>query len=570
MSLPSRTLFLVLAALFPAGCSPAGTGGSGGGSGDRGPDAPGDPAETTTLFDADHVISVEIQIDANDWGRLRQEGRSLVEATAGCEDPTFSFTCFTATITVDGLELEQVAVQKKGFLGSLSVNRPSLKLNFGKYVPGRTLAGSKRMTLNNDRQDRSHTHQCMSYDLFRAAGLAAPRCSFARVIVNGEDLGIYSHVEAVKKPFLARNFSSDAGNLYEANAGADFHPALIDRYERKTNETSAGGGPPDRSDLDQVAQALEANDDGLYDALSQVIDMDQFLSFWAMEVIAGHWDGYSGDRNNHYLYRDPTTERFSLIPWGTDGTFTDDHPFLGALPASVYAWGAIANRLYDYPPTRESYRQRLGELLDATWDEEALLAEVDRIGTLTSADATALEMQRTFIGQRGEEIRNELASAAPAWPHDLSLSIRQCQDFAAISGTFAASWGSAGDLQASPTSSLDFELGGVTPSIISYHSAAGFEEEQTNHLGSPTVNIYGATGLTSGYLVVLVAAAPQFTVGEVSFHGFETFGYLVRVFSGSYTVLGYIGAGTVVFDQADTTPGAPVTGIFSGLLVDGL
>ena len=42
--------------------------------------------------------------------------------------------------------------------------------------------------------------------MFEKAGLPAPRCNFARVSMNGEDLGIYVHVEPVKKAFLRDNF----------------------------------------------------------------------------------------------------------------------------------------------------------------------------------------------------------------------------------------------------------------------------------------------------------------------------------------------------------------------------
>ena len=88
----------------------------------------------------------------------------------------------------------------------------------------------------------------MAYALFRAAGLVAPRCNHAHVVVNGQDLGIYTHVEAIKKPFLARHFTSDDGNLYEGNARADFAPALQVRYERKTNELDEQG---QREDADE-------------------------------------------------------------------------------------------------------------------------------------------------------------------------------------------------------------------------------------------------------------------------------------------------------------------------------
>ena len=47
---------------------------------------------------------------------------------------------------------------------------------------------------------------CMAYHIFASAGLPTPRCNFATVAVNGENLGLYVHVESMKTAFLERNF----------------------------------------------------------------------------------------------------------------------------------------------------------------------------------------------------------------------------------------------------------------------------------------------------------------------------------------------------------------------------
>ena len=67
---------------------------------------------------------------------------------------------------LDGEIVEEVGVRKKGFLGSMDTERPSLKIKFGEYVEGQELQGLKRMTLNNSRQDPSLLRQCLAYGLF--------------------------------------------------------------------------------------------------------------------------------------------------------------------------------------------------------------------------------------------------------------------------------------------------------------------------------------------------------------------------------------------------------------------
>ena len=235
----------------------------------------------------------------------------------GCASE-FEYSRFKATVSVDGKILEDVLARKKGFLGSLSASRPSFKLNFDELRPGRRHYGLERMTLNNNLQDSSNTHTCMAYELFREAGVAAPRCNFARVSINGKDLGIYSHVESIKKAFIGRNFGNDTGNLYEAQI-ADFGENLKENFQLKTNREIN-----DRSDLSAVVSALTATDENLPSLLSQVVDLDAFITFWAAEAVIGHWDGSTSNANNYFIYNNPDNGLFYYIPWGTDAALEQD------------------------------------------------------------------------------------------------------------------------------------------------------------------------------------------------------------------------------------------------------
>jgi spore coat protein H len=143
------------------------------------------------LFDPERLLHVKIAMDPAEYDVLRYEGRSLPQVFSGCS-AGYEYSHFEATVTVDGKSYERVDIRKKGFFGSLSATRPSFKLNFGTHKPDREIYSMTRLTLNNNRQDPGNTHQCLTYGLFRKAGLGASRCNFARVTLNGEDLGIYT------------------------------------------------------------------------------------------------------------------------------------------------------------------------------------------------------------------------------------------------------------------------------------------------------------------------------------------------------------------------------------------
>jgi SAM-dependent methyltransferase len=202
-------------------------------------------------------MEVVIEMAPGDFDALRHQSRSLLAMLGeGCQDgPNANpYTYFPATVTVDGNRLEMSAVRKKGFLGSASLSKPSLKISFDELVPGREFSGVEGLTLNNSKQDPSLLKTCLALKMFRDAGVPASRCSLAHVTLNGADLGIYMNVEPMTKRFLARHFVDNTGNLYEGQL-SDLRPGFTATYEKKTNT-----GDPDRSDLDGLTTALMAAD----------------------------------------------------------------------------------------------------------------------------------------------------------------------------------------------------------------------------------------------------------------------------------------------------------------------
>ena len=398
------------------------------------PETPSDEPEETDPSDAyfamDRVLEVTIQIAEEDWDTLRHQTRTFEDLMAEIERYRLSrpfasiYEWFPATVTIDGETHTEVGVRKKGFLGSQSDTKPSLKLRYDKYVDGQSLGGvMQRMTLNNSIQDPSMINTCLSYQVFAAAGLPTPRCNFATVTVNGKNLGLYIHLEELKKPFLARHFDSAKGNLYEGTI-SDFTPEYRGTLEKKTNEDA-----DDWSDVESVVAALRDPSDAGLEALGEIVDLDRFLTFWATEVLVGHWDGYTGDRNNYHFYREPD-DSFVFLPWGTDDTFhlkDDPNPFdnISNPPPSVLALSAIPNRLYNHPEWRAKYAARMKEILDTAWDEDALLASVDEMAAIVAEHALPAEKAkaakdtervRKFILKRRGEILADLTPDAPDWP----------------------------------------------------------------------------------------------------------------------------------------------------------
>ncbi len=284
-----------------------------------------------SFYDIANVPTIRITLAPADWEALRTQ--QPAGGTCNFEFTGDRYTWFTASeVRISGSTFPagetvftNVGIKKKSFCGSISSTVPCLKLDFGKFRSANTalaesLIGTRFLTLNNSVQDPSLIRQALGYKLFQLAGLPNSRCNFAKVFVNGIQVSVfYVNVEPIRERYIERNFANNlSGNLYELEVGDDFLAARIPFIDVESLSRF-----DDKKDLTLAAQTIATN--GLTGA-AQVVDMAQFIRVYAMEFLLKHWDGYTQNRNNTYLYNDvaavanPTTSnvKFKLIPWGLD------------------------------------------------------------------------------------------------------------------------------------------------------------------------------------------------------------------------------------------------------------
>ena len=387
------------------------------------------------LFPTDRVLDVQITVSDKDWDSIRHQARDFRSALherrkeAPIDSP---YTYVNASVTIDGVEFPEVGLRKKGFLGSLNTERPSLKIKLNHIDKNGGIEGLTNLTLNNNQQDVSLVSQFMGYALFNAADSPAPRCAYARVKVNGVNLGIYSHVETVRRSLLERAFGNSNGTLYEGPY-VDFYEGWEGSFEHKT-----GAYEPGREKIGQLITALQRDDEDIEQAIGELVHLDSFYTFWALEGLLGFWDGYSGNSNNYFFYLNPETDKFHFIPWGADSLFVkfSKLEYNPRAPISVKTQGLIAHKLYQLEAGRERYTETLRRIMNRHWIESELLAQLDRIEALVTPNliepqlsfydedrrqkegytyAQSLDETRKFIRHRRAELLEETADGMPEW-----------------------------------------------------------------------------------------------------------------------------------------------------------
>lgn len=375
-----RALFLLLAIAGVYSC------GSGPASSDSGTDAasvdaasPSPASRQSEFFDSAVVQDIELEIDPVDLDKMIAALPTLISVPA-----TFRWRDTVLT---------QVGVRYKGNSSSSPNQRfkRSFFVDFDAIVPRQKFEGLRSVALDNGVQFGSLFSERLITDVLREIGVPASRANYARLDLNGQYIGLYVNVERINKSFLKLNFASDEGNLYkcdEGGPGANLayqgdDPTAYEAFEAKTNELSADG-----SDLVAFIRALDMTADAdVAEMLATNFEVDAFLRMTAVFVLAGAFDQYTGfQAHNYYLYRDPTTLRFSYLPWDLDVGFADNA--FGHVPV-IDGWNAayplpvvprpLLERMLQQSALLETYRRYAADYLERHFEPELLGARLDAL-----------------------------------------------------------------------------------------------------------------------------------------------------------------------------------------------
>lgn len=321
-------------------------------------------------------------------------------------------TFVRATVQSEGKTYEGVAVRIKGSVGSFRPlgDKPALTLDFGKFEAGRTFHGLDKIHLNNSVEDSGYMNELVGTEVFRGAGIPAPRVGHAVVTLNGRRLGLYVLKEGVGGSFLRAWFQRPEGAIYDSDWGRDVDERMKDHSVARSRERA------DR--LRRVAAAaLESDPKRVWDRLEECVDMERFLTFMAVEIAICHKDGYSMAKNNFRIYDDPGNGKAVFLPHGMDQLFGRfDTPWQPQMA------GLVARAAMRAPEGPRKLKERLGALCAKEFDGERLAARVRAAvaglrPSLTSREYADLRREAEALTERmrkrGRWLREELAKPEP-------------------------------------------------------------------------------------------------------------------------------------------------------------
>jgi spore coat protein CotH len=335
-----------------------------------------------------------------------------------------SETYMKCNVTIDGSLYPDAGVR---FKGNSSYNGPGqkkpFKLDLEEFVDGQTHDGLKQLSLNNGFKDPSFLREKLALDFMNQHGIAAPRCTFSRLYLNGQFWGLYSVVEDVGKTFLKQRFGNKGGNLFKGDPHGsltwkgDQQANYLGDYELKTNETAN-----DWSDLIALLDALNnASDADLPGELGAVFNLEGWYGYWAVHNMFVNLDSYVGSGHNYYIYHNEDTGRFEFIAWDENEAFGNfkmnlTQQQLLSLPFThipqPFDQRPLMNRLLQNAGMKQAYADRYCELLQ-DFSNEAMDARIDSLADLIRPHVYEDTKKTTTNDQFEQNLSEDLSLPSP-------------------------------------------------------------------------------------------------------------------------------------------------------------
>jgi spore coat protein H len=345
------------------------------------------------LFWSNSVHRLRLEIAPKDLESLRHDTRGFVRAQVFEGERAYG----------------AVAVRLRGGVGSFRPidDKPGFTLDFDRFQSGQRFHDLRRIHLNNSVEDPSYCHEWVGSELFRQAGVPAPRVSHASLELNGRRLGLYVLKEGFTEDFLSCYFKKVGGDLYEPGEGHDVNQRL------KRNSVNAPQNNPGA--LENLGRAvLEENAQKRHLLLSQTLDLDEFTRFMSLEIILCHRDGYCLARNNFRVYENGETKKILFFPAGMD-------QLLGSpeLPAQPQMSGLVARALLATEEGRSLYRRTFSEMYSQVINSKYITNNIDVVLARIHPVLTSAEFRET---QRGAALLKERFSQRCEFIHNLFVN----------------------------------------------------------------------------------------------------------------------------------------------------
>lgn len=266
------------------------------------------PPYETRLFNQKIVHNINLIV--SDWEHFIENAKQ--EEYISCD------------IEIDGETFYNVGLRVKGnnsksLTSKYNLSRYSLKIEFDHFSPGYNYYGLDKLSLDASFQDNSYLKTYLTFDMMRFLEIPTSLCSYTWVSVNDTDWGLYLAVEEPEEAFLSRNFGKNHGKLYKPDYRSLNDPNedialkyIDDNPKNYANIFENAKTKIDKSDEERIINALKTL--STKKNLETVINIDEVIRYFTVQVFVMNWDSYIGHTGHNYLLYEEDG-LLSMLPW---------------------------------------------------------------------------------------------------------------------------------------------------------------------------------------------------------------------------------------------------------------
>ena len=349
-----------------------------------------------------------------------------------------------ADLIVDGQLYPKVGVRFRGnssYFGIRDSEKKSFNLAINFADPDQRLLDYKTLNLLNGHADPSFLREVL-YTYISRHYIPAPKANFVKLIINGENWGIYINLQQFNKDFLQDQFGTRQGVRWKVSPGRGGRRSLTDNgseiddyrdvYQLKTSLTTEKETVAWQN-LIQFCQILNHTPDQELEAkLKPVLDIDQTLWYLALENVFIDGDGYISRGSDYAIYQD-CDGRFQFIPHDSNETFRfasgggpnswpDNDPMLDPLGHHDNPDRPLISRLLSIPRLRNRYLSYVKTLTIEWLDWEKLNPIIQAYRELIQADVEVDDKKLySYQAFTSNAIEDDEADNRPFPPPDSSF-----------------------------------------------------------------------------------------------------------------------------------------------------
>ncbi|MFY0686913.1 MAG: CotH kinase family protein [Cyclobacteriaceae bacterium] len=335
-------------------------------------------------FNDDYIPTYNVYIDTSHLNFILAEENKLSKV----EFPADVFISYENHIDT----LLHVGFRLRGNT-SRSAGKKSFKIAIDAFEDKRDYQGLEKINLNGEHNDPSIIRSKLGWELARQANALGSRANHVKLYINEEYRGLYINVEHIDEEYVELRFDNKNGNLYKCLWPASLsylgdNPDLykFENGDRRAYEEKRNEDLDDYTDLAKLIAVLALSDEKeLVPKLEAIFDTESYLRALAVEILAGHWDNYSINQNNYYLYHNEADDKLYYILYDLDNTFGIDWFGQDWAEFSLFQWfysdqdRPLIKRMMEVPRYRIQLAQIVDELLKHYYSPETLFPKIDSL-----------------------------------------------------------------------------------------------------------------------------------------------------------------------------------------------